>query len=74
MTRRARNHAQRGEIGLLGIFVVTAIITGAGLAAGILAAVINSGQNRKTLNILSNPDATQQQLDTISDQPRSRCR
>lgn len=68
MTRRTRNHVQRGEIGLLGIFAVTAIIAGTALAAGIYSAVINSGQNRKTLDILSNPDATQQQLGTISDQ------
>jgi len=55
------------ERGLVGILVAVGIFALAG-TAGFLSVVINSHNNRQTLEILADPEATTEQLESISDQ------
>jgi hypothetical protein len=67
MNAAHRTRRRRRQAGFIGIIVGVGLFALAGTAA-ILSVVINSGNNQRTLDILSDPDATQAQLDTISDQ------
>lgn len=53
--------------GLIGILVPVILLTLAGGAA-FLSAVIVNAENQHTINVLTNPDATQQELNTVTDQ------
>lgn len=57
----------RSDSGIIGILVPVILLTLAGGAA-LLSAVIVNGENQHTINILTNPEVTQQQLDTVSTQ------
>jgi len=60
-------HRVRRQRGFIGALVAVAIFAIAG-AAGLTAAFINAHNNRRTLEVLSNPEATQEELNSISDQ------
>ncbi|MCP4284110.1 MAG: hypothetical protein GY792_06620 [Gammaproteobacteria bacterium] len=53
--------------GFIGIIVAVGIFALAG-TAGFLSVVINSGNNRRTMEVLADPEATTAELESISDQ------
>jgi hypothetical protein len=57
----------RSDAGIIGIVVPVMLLTLAGGAA-LLSAAITNAENNRTIRILTDPEATQQQLDTVSDQ------